>query len=172
MKSLILLVILSVFFIGCGNAPTTNNAVASPGANVAKANVDNPVAVTTPTPATTTNDGPTLSPVYQAFCAAFAKKDDAAIRKAWSAETLKGFEEDMKAENIKSLAKLLEDDDPKGKCSVKNEVITGEKAVGEIVSGAYPNGFKVLFVKENGEWKMTNQSPTFDSMRPAANTAK
>lgn len=164
------ILILSAFIGACGGStPAPNNATAvnNVNANLAKTNVNSPVAVTTPTPATTTNDAPTLSPVYKAFCAAFAKKDEAAIRKVYSAETLKSFEEQMKDGNIKSLIKFLEDDDPAGTCSVKNEVITGDKAVGELVAGAYPNGFKIVFVKENGEWKMTSQSPTFDAVKPS-----
>ena len=162
------IIILSAFIGACGgNTPPNNAPVNNGNANVPQTNVNSPVAVTTPTPATTTNDAPTLSPVYKAFCAAFAKKDEAAIRKVYSAETLKNFEEQMKDNNIKSLLKFLEDDDPAGTCSVKNEVITGDKAVGELVARAYPNGFKIVFVKENGEWKMTNQSPTFDAVKPS-----
>lgn len=169
------ILILSAFIVGCGGTtPAANNGpTPNTNANIAKTNINSPVAVTTPTPAATTNDAPTLSPVYKAFCTAFAKKDEAAVRKVYSAETLKNFEEQMKDGNIRSLMKFLEDDDPAGTCSVKNEVITGDKAIGELVAGAYPNGFKVVFVKENGEWKMTNQSPTFDSVKPsAANAAK
>ena len=165
------MILISSAFIGAcgGNTPAPNNAPAvnNGTANVAKTNVNSPVAVATATPAATTNDAPTLTPVYKAFCAAFAKKDETAIRKVYSAETLKNFEEQMKDGNIKTLIKFLEDDDPAGACSVKNEVITGDKAVGELVAGAYPNGFKIVFVKENGEWKMTNQSPTFDAVKPS-----
>ena len=158
---------LSVFIAACGSAPVANNAPAPVNnASVPKTNVNSPVAVTTPTPAATTNAAPTLTPVYQAFCSAMSKKDEAGIRKVYSADTLKDFDEQMKANKIKTLVKFLEDDDPAGNCSVKNEVITGEKAVAQIVSKNYPDGFKVVFVKENGEWKMTTQSPTFDAMKP------
>lgn len=161
--------ILSVFIVACGSAPVANNTPAPViSASIPKTNVTSPVAVTTPTPASTTNAAPTLTPVYKAFCNAMAKKDEAGIRKVYSAETLKDFDEQMKADKIKTLVKFLEDDDPAGNCSVKNEVITGDKAIGEIVSKDYPNGFKVVFVKENGEWKMTTQSPTFDAIKPGA----
>lgn len=167
MKLILFVAIISLFLIGCGSKPAANNS-ASPAVNAPANNANNPVAVTTPTPPSVTNDAPTLTPVYQGFCAAYAKKDEAGIRKAYSADTLKNFEEQMKEEKIPTLVKFLEDDDPKGKCSVKNEAITGDRAVAEIVSSAYPNGFKVLFVKENGEWKMTNKSPTFDEMKQSA----
>ncbi len=48
------------------------------------------------------------------------------------------------------------------------ELLNGVGPVRDGRSRHNPNGFKVLFAKENGEWKMTNQSPTFDSMKPPA----
>lgn len=162
------LITFSIFLGACGG-PAANNAPAN-NANTAKVepvSPNSPVAVTTPTPATTTNDAPTLAPVYKALCDALVKKDEAAIRKAYTADTLKNFADQMKDNKITSLIKFLEDDIPKGPCSAKNEVITGDKAVAEIVSSIYPNGAKVAFVKENGEWKMTNQSPTFDAVKPS-----
>jgi hypothetical protein len=66
----------------------------------------------------------------------------------------------MKAENIKTLVKFLEDDLVTAKlCEVRNEQITGDTATAEIRFETYPNGIKVLFKKENGEWKLTNQAP-------------
>ena len=166
------ILVLSILIAACGGGPVANNSPAPVNsASVPKTNVNSPVAVTTPTPGTATNVAPTLTPVYQAFCNAMSKKDEAGIRKVYSADTLKDFDEQMKADKIKSLVKFLEDDDPAGNCSVKNEVITGDKAVAEIVSKNYPNGFKVVFIKENGEWKMTTQSPTFDAMKPGAPNA-
>lgn len=167
-SAIFLLITFSILIGACGG-PVANNAPAN-NANTPKvepASPNSPVAVTTPTPATTTNDAPTLAPVYKAQCDALIKKDEAALRKVYSADTLKNFAEQMKDNKTASLMKFLEDDVPKGPCSAKNEVITGEKAVADIVSSIYPNGFKVVFVKENGEWKMTNQSPTFDAVKPS-----
>ena len=39
-------------------------------------------------------------------------------------------------------------------------MITGDKAVAEIRADPYPNGIKIEFVKEGGEWKITNRSPS------------
>ena len=82
----------------------------------------------------------------------------------------------MKADNIKSLVKFLEDDKVSDKlCEVRNEQINGDTAVAEIRAESYPNGIKVVFVKENGEWKMTNKSPAIDSVKqsnPDSNAAK
>ena len=44
---------------------------------------------------------------------------------------------------------------------VRNETVQGDTAVAEMSSEQYPNGIKIKFVKENGEWKMTNESPEF-----------
>lgn len=163
------LIIISAFIGACSGTPVNNAGNAN--GNTQKVNTASPVnavAVTTPTPAQTTNDAPTLSPVYKALCEALIKKDEAAVRKVYSADTLANFAQQMKDNKTASLMKFLEDDVPNGACSTKNEVITGDKAVAEIVSNIYPNGFKVAYVKENGEWKMTNQSPTMDALKPTA----
>ncbi len=57
----------------------------------------------------------------------------------------------------------------------RNEQIQGDSAVAEMRGGSYPNGIKIKFVRENGEWKMTNESPEFQSVKQSAtnsNTAK
>lgn len=82
----------------------------------------------------------------------------------------------MKAEKAKSIIKFLEDDKVSGTpCEVTNEEITGETAIGKIISNKYPNGIKIVFVKENGEWKITNKSPALDSVKQSStdsNSAK
>ena len=83
-------------------------------------------------------------------------------------ETIKLFESQMKEDKIKTLVKFLETDEISGKiCEVRNEQITGDTAVAEIRADPYPNGLKVVFVKENGEWKMTNKSPGSITQMPA-----
>jgi hypothetical protein len=153
---------LCLFAIGCGGAAntiTTNTPANTTSANVAKK--DEMV-----------NAAPTLSPLFKAYCEAWAKKDEAGLRKVYSAETLKMFEEDMKAEKIKSLLKFLEDDAVSGNvCEVRNEEIQGDKAIAEIRTDTMPNGIKIEFVKENGEWKMTNKSPTVDGVKKSADTS-
>ena len=165
------MITLSAFMGACGGTTSVPNNAPANNANVPKTNAANAVAVTTPTPSQVTNDAPNLTAVYKSFCEAMLKKDEAAIRKTYSADTLKNFAEQMKDNNVKSLLKFFEGDMPTGTCSVKDEVITGDRAVGKIVNGSIPNGFTVVFVKENGEWKMTNQSPTFDAAKTnSANT--
>jgi hypothetical protein len=153
------LVSISLFAIGCGGPAPANNAPAN-NAAVPPANSNNVLQTTTPTPESTTNNAPTLTPVYKAYCASVVKKDDSAIRKYYSADTLKSFEEQMKEDNIKSLSKFLEIDQVSNElCEVRNEQFSGDTAVAEIRTKGYPNGIKVVWVKENGEWKMTNRRP-------------
>jgi hypothetical protein len=166
----------TIFTAACGSSgPANANALNtnSPNTNAPKANTNNPLAVTTPTPDQVTNNAPTLTPVYKAYCAAVVKKDEAAIRKFYTADTIKNFEEQMKAADVKTLGKFLEDDGITNEvCDVSNERIAGDKAVGKIRTKGYPNGFDVLFVKENGEWKMSTMDPKTAFPPTSANTAK
>lgn len=156
----------AILLVGCGTSPnTTTNSNA--GANV---NSNNPLETKTPAPAQTVNDAPTLSPIFKAYCAAMDKKDEAAIKKLYSSDTLKNFEEQMKEEGIKSLTKFLENDKLGKKCEIRNEEIKGDTAVAEIRGDSYPNGIKAIFVKEDGEWKLTNKSPALDNMKPSTST--
>ena len=81
----------------------------------------------------------------------------------------------MKTEKAKTLIKFLEDTDRVSgtPCDVTNEKINGDSAVAKIRSNRYPNGIDVVFVKENGEWKLTNRSPVLDSVKKSgSNSAK
>ena len=153
--------ILSAACGDTGGPANTNTAnTNSANTNVTKTNADKPFAVTTPTPDQVTNNAPTLTPVFKSYCAARVKNDEAAIRKHYDRDTLKSFDEQMKEEGIKSLVKFLEDERVTNElCEVSNERITGDRAMGKIKTVAYPNGFDVLFVKENGEWKMSTMNP-------------
>ena len=167
-KYLVLFFAFTLFIAACGGGTTPPNANGG-NSNAAGGNSNNPLAVTTPTPETTTNNAPTFTPVFKAYCDAMVKKDEAALRKIYSSDTIKDFEEQMKADKIKSLMKFLEDDAVSGKlCEVRNEQIKGDEAVAEIRADSYPNGIKVVFVKEVGEWKLTNRSPAIDSVKQTA----
>ena len=160
----ILLSVVAIAFGACGGETANNTAIAVNTSNVANTNAANtkadPLGATTPTPAQTTNNAPTLTPVYKAYCAAMVKKDEAALRKIYSRDTIKYFEGEMKADGIKSLTEFLSDDQVTNDlCEARNEQINGDSAVAEIRSKGYPNGIKVVFVKEDGEWKLTNRSP-------------
>ncbi len=173
------ILIFTIILTGCPTAPPTtngnsNNAPTNAANN--SGNTNSPLATTTKTPEPTTNEAPTVKLVFKAYCDALTKKDEAALRKVYSQATLKSLEADMKSENEKSLVKYLEADQVSNKlCEVRNEKVEGDTAIAEVKTEGAPNGFKVKFVKENGEWKLTTESPTLDSVKKSAsnsNTAK
>lgn len=153
---------------GCGGPPANSNSGA---ANAAKGNTNNPLETTKKAPEEVTNNAPTLTPVFKAYCEAWKKMDEVALRKVYSKDTIKFFEEQMKLEKAKSLIKFLEATDKVtgNLCEANNEKIEGDSAVARIRSDKYPNGIPVVFVKEDGEWKMTNRNP-LDRKQPAANS--
>jgi hypothetical protein len=178
----IIFFISTILTLGCGNTETTNgnqNSVNAPNTNTnTKTNADNPLETTKKAEVATTNNAPTLTPVVKAYCEAIIKKDEAALRKIYSQDTLKVFEKDMKAENKTSLAEFLSELDPikdVNQCSARNEKIEGDKAVANIKNENMTTGFDIEFVKENGEWKLTNKSSDFESVKQSAtnsNTGK
>jgi hypothetical protein len=150
-------------FSACGDTePNANTKL-----NAARKDTNNPVS---PPPAT--NNAPTLTPVFKAYCDAWLKNDEAALKKIYSEETLKTFESQMKEEKQKSLLKFLETDRVKGQqCEITNEQISGDKASATIRTNVYPRGLAVEFVKEGGEWKLTNRSPAISSVTGNTNAA-
>lgn len=157
---------------GCGGGeqPKTN---ANQNVNAQKTNQNSALTtVKTPVPATT-NDAPTLTPVFKAYCDAMTKKNEAALRKIYSAETLKIFEADMKEEGSKNLIEYLSAEQVSNDlCEVRNEKIDGDVGVAEVKTKGMPNGITIKFVKENGEWKITNVVPDFEAVKNAADAQK
>ena len=174
------ILIFSLILTGCPGEPAKPNTNANANqTTVVDPNkpANNTALNTSKTPTeATTNAAPTLTPVFKAYCDAMTKKDDAALRKVYSAATLKSFEADMKADNEKSLSKFLEVDQVSNElCEVRNEKIEGDVAIAEVKTKGMPNGAKIKFVRENGEWKLTNESPELKAVeKPAenSNTAK
>jgi hypothetical protein len=179
-KHFILFGIFTLFtFAGCNsatntptNTATTTNAN-STDANAVRANADNPFNTTKKAEEATTNKAETVAPVVAAYYQALRKKDDAALRKIYSRETLQSLEADMKEEGAKSLAAFITELEPvpDQPFEVRNEEDKGDTAIAELRGGAYPNGIKIKFVKENGEWKMTNESPEFQSVKQTGNNS-
>ncbi len=169
----VLIAVLSAMIAACGGGTTPTN---SGNGNTVANNSNDPTATTKPANEPTTNNAPTLTPVFKAYCDAWVKNDEAALRKVYSSDTLKIFEQQMKEEKTKSLIKLLEAEKVSGTpCEVTNEEINGDTAVGKIMSNKFPNGIKIVFVKENGDWKITNRSPSLEAAKPTvtnSNTAK
>lgn len=159
---LLITAILAAFLLsGCGSDSNTVANNAGPNKNTAPVNNNGgSLTPTTPTPDATSNNAPTLTPVYKAYCAAWVKKDEAALRKIYSSDTIAHFEKTMKEDGIKSLVDFLSDDKASNElCEARNEKITGDTATAEVKTLGYPNGILVVFVKENGEWKLTNRRP-------------
>jgi len=159
--------------LACGGAETetTNrsNTSNTNAANVAAANTSHPVATTKTPEAATTNNAPTLGPVVQAYYAALKKKDQAAVRETMASAFLKDIEEDMKAEKKSNLAAYLaETDDPNTTIEIRNEKIEGDRGVAEIRGGVYKTWTPLAFVKENGKWKLSNESPVIRSVEQQA----
>ena len=157
------------------DAPANSaNVAANKTANVAAVNSENPLTTTKTPEAATANAAPTLAPVVLAYYEALKAKNDAALQRVYSRETLKSLQADMKDEKKTSLAEFITETEPAPDkpFEVRNEQIQGDSAIAEMRGGSYPNGIKVKFVKENGEWKLTNESPEFESVKQsAANSA-
>lgn len=174
LKTVILIITISsmTLLAACGGAaePAKNNNSANNAAvNTPAQNSNNPLAHTTPTPVATTNEAPTLSPVFKAYCAAMEKKDEAAIRKIYSSDTLKSFEEVMKEDGITSLVEYLSTDKATTKlCEISNEEISGNNATAFVKTEGMPNGATVIFVKEGNDWKLTNRTPMTESTKTGA----
>lgn len=171
--SIALFILIVALLAGCGgNGVNTSNANAGTTANSGNTNTSDPLATTKKTPeASATNAAPTVSPVVKAYCDAWVKNDEAALRKVFSSDTLKSFEADMKAEKEKSLLSFLQDEKVSGTpCEASNEEITGDTATAMVKTNKTPNGVKRVFVKENGEWKLTNKVPDVESVRKASGT--
>ncbi len=172
-----ILLFLTTFLIGCGAPGNSNVAVVvntnSANANNQPTNTSNPLATTKTPEISTANNAPTLAPVVQKYYEALKGKDDAALRKVYSQATLKSLEADMKDEKQTSLVKFITDLEPAPDTpfTVRNEQIQGDTAVAEMRGGSYPNGIKIKFVREGGEWKLTNESPEVQSVKQSATNA-
>jgi hypothetical protein len=162
MRKGLFIIAIAIMATGCGGEATNKNANAT-NVNTPVKNSNNPLAVTTPTPESTTNNAPTLTPVYKAYCDAMAKKDEAGLRKVFSSDTVKTIEASIKEDGIKppTLVKYFEDEQvTTALCEVRNEQINGNEAVAEVRTNSTPNGVKIIFVKEGNDWKLTNRFPT------------
>lgn len=175
----IIISISAVFLSACSNPETpaaNNGSTTTKPINVVNnqpvpTNGDVKVnTITPPTPkpvAETTNNAPTFAPIVQAYYDALKKKDDAGVKKIMAAEFIKMTEADMKDEKKTSIAAYLAETDtiPDKPMEVRNEVIEGDKGVAEVKGGAYPNWTPFAFVKENGAWKISNESPDIKNVK-------
>jgi hypothetical protein len=163
MRKAIFILSIAMLSSACGGEATNKNTNAT-NVNTPVKNSNNPLAVATATPESTTNNAPTLTPVYKAYCAAIEKKDEAGLRKVFSSDTIRDLEKSIKEDGIKppTLVKYYEDEQiTSALCEVRNEQISGNQATAEVRTQSTPNwGLKVIFVKEGNDWKLTNRFPT------------
>jgi hypothetical protein len=162
--------VLTILAIGCGGpaAPNVNsNTPVNANRNTGNAVVINP----TPKPVeATTNDAPTLGPVVRAYYEALKKKDDAALRDLLSKGLLKVTEERMKEEKKTGLAAYMAETDRPGNIEIRNEKIDGDRGSAQLKGGTYVNWSSIGFVKEDGKWKMSNESAEIQGVKPSAST--
>lgn len=172
---LIFAILMTTILASACGTETVNDAPtnATANTNMAPENKD-PLATAKTPEISTTNDAPTFSPIVKAYCEAIIKKDDAALRKLHSRETLAIYDADMKNDKKTSLAEFLSDLEPitdASKCGARNEKIEGDRGSARIRNQNMPNGVEIVFVNENGEWKITNKSPEFDSVKKSASNS-
>ena len=177
----ILLATIILLTAGCsGNADSNvangNRSIVtnSPAANVSS--VNSPVETTKKPIGETANNAPTLAPVVNAYYDALRKKDDAALRDILSAAYFAKVSADMKKEKKSGMAAYLAEYDtvPEKPMEVRNEKITGDKAMAEIKGGAYVNWTSIGFSNEGGKWKLNGESADINNVTsaPGANTSK
>jgi len=152
----------------CGSSPgTANNAGVNSNTN-ANGN-SHPGMNTVRNEGPTENNAPTLGPVVQQYYKALETKNDQMLRETLTAAFAKELEQDMKKEGKKGLAAFVAETDyqPGVVLEVRNEKITGSKAVAQIRGGAYKNWTAFSFTLEDGKWRLDNGSPETENMPPS-----
>lgn len=166
---------LSIFLLGCpGEEPKTpsgNENVSNsntPAVQNDNANTNNPLKTESQAPRTEEKIAETLKPVVDSYCAALNKGDDTALKNIYSQASWNALSADARSEG-KTVSKYLGESEPIGdQCKVVNERISGDVAEAIVITQTYPKGVPLKFVKENGTWKMTNQSSDFDAVRKSS----
>lgn len=169
----------TLLMAGCGGPTGSNgNSTNKPNANLANPNANVAgIPTTTKDKGPTTNDAPTFGPVVRTYYEALKKKDDALLKTVLSQAMIKKLEAEMKAEKKSGLAAYAAELDrvPETVIEVRNEKIDGDKGIAELKGGTYVNWSAIAFVKEDGKWKMSDESPEIEAVKssaPPSNTAK
>jgi hypothetical protein len=188
MRFYIFLITITLFFTACGGGnETSKNTVnttkpTNGNVNVTTSGTNTNLPITAPNSNVTTakpealkvNEAQTLISVMTAYSEALKTKNDAALKKVMSASAVKGWEDEMKSEGKTKFAEYVASSEyVEGKpYEIRNEVIKGDEAVAEVKGGVYGKWTPIVFVKENGEWKITDESPDFSSVKEAANKSQ
>ena len=110
------------------------------------------------------NEAPTLGRVYMNICAALRRKDERSLERLYSEKSLESFRKEMRSEGVKTISKYLENDKASN-CYARDEQLIGDEGNATLYSNIFPKGIRVVFVKEKGEWKATNRSPSMEALK-------
>ena len=172
MKFYITFLVIALFALltGCGGSPVANglpNANAKPANGAPASNSNDAMVPVKKVDAPTTNNAPTISPVVAAYYEALKTKNDAALKAVLTDEVIRSIMADMEEENRTDFAAFVAEYEtmPKTPVEVRNEQITGNKAVAEIKGGTYANWTPMVFVNDGGKWKWTGDSPDTDALK-------
>jgi hypothetical protein len=156
------------------NLSNVNGTTSSPSSSPATVPNNGQPAPIVKAEAPKVNDAQTLAAVVTAYGEALKTKNDAALKKVLSVSTIQSWEKEMKSEGKTKLAEYIASSEyVEGKpYEVRNEEVKGDEAVAEVKGGSFGVWSKIKFVKENGEWKMTDESPEINDIIKNANTAQ
>lgn len=167
----LLLMVFSIAMTTCGGPEekpgntnggnTVGSSPASPDPTPSRAlGVDE----VTPNPVATV-EAVTLKPLIETFCKARRSNDDGALRRLYSAATVKSLLANAKRDGKATISDYLASEPVGNKCSVVNERIVGNTGEATVITETYPNGVRWTFVKENNEWKITEESSDFTNVK-------
>jgi hypothetical protein len=173
MKFYITFLVIALFTMltGCGGSPVANGLpntnTNSTAANTVAPNPNDTMQPTKKVDAPTTNNAPTISPVVAAYYEALKTKNDAALKAVLTDEVIRSILADMEEEKRTDFAGFVAEYEtmPKTPVEVRNEQITGNKAVAEIKGGTYANWTPMVFINDGGKWKWTGESPDTDALK-------
>ncbi len=168
----ILLIVFAMSFSSCGGTEeqsgnsTSNTSVQSTPASTPEPSRPRELAsdISTPTPVATV-EAVTLKPLIDTFCKARRENDEAALRRLYSAATVRSLLAYAKKDGKTSISAYLASEPVGNKCSVVNERIVGNTGEATVITETYPNGVRWTFIKENNEWKITEESSDFTNVK-------
>ena len=164
-------IVLSFVFNNCGGSePAANKSSGANQESTPDASTPSPEASKgalepdTPTPAPTV-EAVTLKPLITEFCKARREKNEAALKRLYSAATLRSLTAAAREDGKSTITEYLESEPVGDKCTVVNERIVGDTGEATVITETYPAGVRWTFVKEGGSWKLTDQSSDFDKVK-------